>query len=204
MFDLARLDLPPIVFASISRGGISREGAHGDTEATTRLLNSKEYPPHPAVLDFEESFGGLEFYEPEYDVPTLVVGPFACFSASPHWTGRERDLVPVIFSVNDVVYFLDAQGRGWTCATMAGGGTRPSADNGKALFRQAVLWRVLESRGVDVKQGRHGAEMARARGATELVGTSGQTERWWGNETALIVEIERGNGFTTPVTFSGR
>ncbi len=202
--DFRGLGIPSVVADYLSTRGASRTGVHASADATAALLTGRRYPAHRAVLEFEEVFGGLELREPEMADPTLVFGPYACFSATPPWTGREEDLVPVIFASNDVVYLLDAAGRGWTCSTMAGGGSRPSADDGHALFAQAVLWRMLERHpgSYDVKTGRHGAKSAKRAGAVAITGASGPSERWWGDEKQLIVEIDHGNGYTEPTTYS--
>ncbi|MCA9676261.1 MAG: hypothetical protein KC464_14580, partial [Myxococcales bacterium] len=159
-------------------------------------------------LDFEAAYGGLRVFDAAADpaVPSLVVGPYGCFSAGPY-TGHERDLVPVIFGVDDTIYTLDAAGRGWVCAAMVEGVSRPSARDGRQLLTQAILWRALVAHpaGFDIVDGAHGASRAATRGLPVIAdATCDDDERWWGDAAQLVVEIPRGNGYPGPMTFATR
>jgi len=78
------------------------------------LLERSRLPAHQPVLAFEAEYGGLQLFESDLDrePASLCVGPYACLSATT-WTGHERDLVPVIFTHDDLIFSLDAEGRGW-------------------------------------------------------------------------------------------
>jgi hypothetical protein len=197
------LDLPAIALAFLSARKASRTGPHADGSTTAALLTSRRYPAHPALLAFESAYGGLQMFESDPTAPSLVVGPYACFSAKPPYTGREGELVPVIFAWDDVRYSLDADGRGWTCAAMVEGISRPSAPDGRTLLTQAILWRVVSaSPSLVFRPGLHGSAMAEEHHVGPLMDATGETERWWGNGERLVVEIDRGNGYETPMTYA--
>lgn len=94
------------------------------TAATlTALLRKRGYPVHRAVLAFEAAFGGLLAPELDTDIgdltdwlasgPWHIIGPYACIKASGHDgpDGGLPGLVPVVYTVNDGILFLDGKGR---------------------------------------------------------------------------------------------
>ena len=85
-----------------------------------KLLARKKYPAHASVLAFETTFGGLVIPEDgakddedwfENGESTLV-GAYACLKsdAHDHPTGGRSDLVPVAYTPNDGIVFLDKAG----------------------------------------------------------------------------------------------
>ena len=198
------LDLPQIALDILGSDGAARTGPHAEASTTAALLTKLGYAAHPALLAFEDSYGGLQLFESDPAAAALVVGPYACLSQAPPYTGRERDLVPVIFAWDDVIYSLDADGRGWTCAAMVEGVSRPSARDGRQLLTQAILWRALSKHAASLvsSPGLHGASRAAQRGLAAIVEASGDTERWWGDTVRLVVEITRGNGYEEPLTYA--
>lgn len=198
------LDLPPIVLALLDARSADRKGPHADVLTTEALLTSRGYPAHPSLLAFEAAYGGLQVFETEPTAPSIVVGPYACFSAAPPYTGRDNDRVPVIFAWDDVSYSLDAEGRGFTCAAMVEGVSRPSARDGRQLLTQAVLWRVLVTHAAfgTMKEGAHGVPIAKELGVPAIPEATSETERWWGDGARLVVEIDRGNGYEHPMTYA--
>lgn len=200
------LDLPAIALARLAACRADRAGPHADAGDTAARLGARGYAAHPAVLAFEAAYGGLQLFEADPTTTALVIGPYAFFGGGSKYTGRPRDVVPVIFAWNDVYYALDAGGRGFTNAAMVEGGWRPSAPDGRALLTQAILWRALETHAASFAfhAGRQGAAIAIARGLSPIAEATGETERWWADDTRLLVEIDRGNGFTGPMTYATR
>ena len=196
------LDLPPIARDFLAAHSWHRSGSTADAPTLAGLLAERGYPSPEPVLAFEASYGGLRLVESDPDAPSLVVGAFACLSSAPHYRSREG-LVPVIFASDDVVYSLDADGRGWACAAMVEGVSRPTARDGRQLLTQAILWRALAAhpRSFDHKSGRQGEAIARELGLALIDDASSEHEKWWGDLDRLVVEIERGNGFAGPMTY---
>jgi hypothetical protein len=90
----------------------------GTRAALTALLKRTRYPVHASVLAFEASFGGLVIPDAgadddwfETDVATHL-GAFACLRGGGHTDprGGRDDLVPVAFTPNDGIVFLDRAG----------------------------------------------------------------------------------------------
>jgi hypothetical protein len=200
------LDLPEIAIAYLASCKATRTGEHADGEATRAVVEACGHAAHPAILAFEAAYGGLEIFESDPHAPSLAAGPYAFFSALPKYSARDDDLVPVIVAWNDVYYALDAKGRGFTNAAMVEGVYRPSARDGRALLTQAILWRALETHPASFvsREGKHGAAMAKERKLARIHGSTGETERWWGdaNGMRLVVEIDRGNGYAKPMTYA--
>ena len=197
------LDLPPIALEYLTTRNASRTAPTTDPLSLTHRLTVCGCPIHPAVLEFEASYGGIQLIESDPEVPTLVVGPFACHS--PSFRSRDEDRVMVMHASNDIVYALDAEGGGWAWATMCDGPRRAARD-GRELFTQALLWRALEThpKSYDFLEGRQGEARAQELGLTPIDDASCEYERWWGSLDRLLVEIERGNGFEGPITYLAR
>ena len=202
------LDLPPIALAFLASKNANRDGPRADAAATTALLTGRGYPAHAALLAFEAAYGGLQMFDADPSAPSLVVGPFACFSATPHYTGQEGDRVPVIFAWDDMIHSLDASGRGFTCASMVEGVSRPCARDGRQLLTQAILWRALlthasvKMQALEMREGRHGGALAKDRDVPPIADATSATDRWWGDGERFVVEIERGNGYEHPMTYA--
>ncbi|MBL0214000.1 MAG: hypothetical protein IPQ07_08955 [Myxococcales bacterium] len=91
-----------------------------DAATLKRLLARHRYPSHASVLAFERAFGGLVIPEDggaadpdwfENDEATLV-GAYGCLKsdAHEHPDGGRQDLVPVAYTPNDCILFLDKAG----------------------------------------------------------------------------------------------
>lgn len=200
---MLELDLPPLALAWLASKNADRNGPHADDAQTAAWITARGYPAHPALLAFEAAYGGLQVFEAS-TMPSIVVGPFACLSTTPHYTGRDQDRVPVVFAWDDLTYTLDASGRGFTCAAMVEGVGRPSARDGRQLLTQAILWRALTTHPAfgTMKEGTHGAAIAKELGVPAIADATSETERWWGEGERLVVEIDRGNGYAHPMTYA--
>lgn len=87
----------------------------GSAAALTKLLARHRYPVHRSVLAFEVRFGGLVI--PDEDANgdrgmSTIVGAYACLRSDAHLhpDGGRSGLVPVAYTSNDGVLFLDAKG----------------------------------------------------------------------------------------------
>lgn len=192
------VDLPHLLGELVPPRQLDRAGSRADRDTTAALLDELGFTAHDPVLAFEHVFGGVRLHEPDTDPPALVVGPYACLSAAPYST-RERDLVPVIMALDDTIYSMDARGRGWTCAAMVEGTSRPSARDGAQLLAQAILWRIVALGSITRHQGAVGAAIADS--LPILSWATSDHESWWGDATRLVVEIPFGNGHSTPMTY---
>ncbi len=191
--------LPPAVLALLGTRRIDRGGARGARDETRALLEDRGFVAHAPALDFEARFGGGRLFEADADPAALVIGPYACLSAGPY-TRCERDLVPVIFGADDTIYAIDGRGRGWTCAAMVEGVSRPSARDGRQLLVQAILWRVLAGAAFVAHEGARGRVLAD--GAAAYDDATSDHESWWLDGRRLVVEIPYGNGFDRPMTYT--
>ena len=91
-----------------------------DASALNKLLARKKYPAHASVLAFEKTFGGLVIPEDGgnddedwfAEGPATLVGAYACLKSDghDHPTGGRDDLVPVAYTPNDGIVFLDKAG----------------------------------------------------------------------------------------------
>jgi len=107
-------------------------------EADLRILLARHgYPVHAAVLAFEERYGGLVFADaPDESGHDWCFGAFACLSGDAHVSprgGTFEALVPVAYSPNDAIYFLDAEGAAWAQDTIEDARAAPFAKDGDEL-----------------------------------------------------------------------
>ena len=141
MLATMKLPLPAAAVLELERRAATREEPFSPDELRA-LLAEHGYVAHPAVLEFEVAFGGLEFLEEENgdDEMRFLVGAGACLASGAHVrpTGGDGQealaLVPVIYTPNDGIGFLDAQGAGWFQDTIEDLDARRVADDGAALL----------------------------------------------------------------------
>jgi hypothetical protein len=157
-----------------------------------RLLAARTYPAHEAVLAFEARFGGTYG---EDDEP-LTVGAGACLGGDAHADprGGRDDLVPVIYTANDGIGYLDGEGRGWFQDTIEEADASLVAPDGAALVCRVVLWNLLFAGERRELPGLRGAELAERLGVPAVVEASDAKERWWSDGTLTIRESD---GLTT-------
>jgi Leucine rich repeat len=142
-----KLKLPNVVLAILAKRGATIDAGLRATRA--QLVNDcKEhgYTPHASVIAFEASFGGLLIPdEPnsKEDDSRWTFGAHACLASGAHVNprggSRSRKLVPVAYSPNDVIYYLDEQGRGYAEDTIEDTSARLCADDGIALVCRIVF-----------------------------------------------------------------
>ncbi|MBK9036623.1 MAG: hypothetical protein IPL61_36135 [Myxococcales bacterium] len=134
---LRALPLPARVLARLEAFDATWTAPVGD-DALRALLGARGYEAHDAVLAFERAFGGLECEDPD-DGPWLI-GAAACAASDAHRAPRggpgQRDLqlVPVIYTPNDGIGYVDARGAGWFHDTIEFADASQVADSGAALI----------------------------------------------------------------------
>lgn len=69
---------------------------------------------HRAVLTFESRYGGL--LVPDDDTEDWLFGAYACLKSNAHVVSGK--LIPVVYSPNDNIWFLDAKGAAWAQDTI--------------------------------------------------------------------------------------
>lgn len=141
------LDLPPASLALLeaAEGHVVSEQRASDAELA-RTCEAHGYAMHAAVASYEAAYGGLvipdEPGQPE-DEPVWLFGAHACLSSGAHVSPRggqtEHQLVPVVYSPNDLIFFLDEQGRAWAQDTIEDPAAELYADDGRGL-----VTRILE------------------------------------------------------------
>lgn len=166
----------------------------GDT-ALRKYLASREYPAHASVLAFDARYGGL--HVPDEEDTEWTIGAYACLSSDAHTAPRgapglrgDAALVPVIYSPNDVVYFLDGHGTAWAHDTIEGGFDR-FAEDADRLVARVILYDVLFERADEAlveTAAKRGEEAAAALSLPAIPEASDDLVRVWGDAHALVFE----------------
>lgn len=86
------------------------------------LLTKKKYSAHKAVLAFDARYGGLIAADGEgEDGNDWLFGAYACLKSKAHKDPRgKEDWVPVAYSPNDIIFYMDAKGVVWADDTIDG------------------------------------------------------------------------------------
>ncbi len=98
-------------------------------------------------------------------------------------------LVPVIYTSQDNVYFLDGMGGGWGQDLISGNDAFRTAMNGDELFASFILYARFNRDRKRRRQleGARGAEIGRKLGAAPIAVAS-RVDQWWGSPDVLILE----------------
>lgn len=124
------------------RGWINAMGV-GSRDELIALLAEKGYPAHEAVLAFDAQFGGLVLPEEGEDADSdvgITVGAFHCLANDGHSSprGGRTDLVPIIYTANDCIVFLDADGAAHFQDTIEFAEATPMVDSGMAALVELI------------------------------------------------------------------
>lgn len=170
----------------------------GDT-ALRKFLKARKYPAHAAVLAFDQRYGGLVAADEPGEVGLdWLFGAHACLASEAHVEPRgavglrgNAALVPVIYSPNDVIFYLDGHGAGWCEDTIEGGLERVTED-GDRLVSRLLLHQVLfdrSGRGLVAEiAGKRGEEAAAILGAPSIPQATDDLAHVWGSASALVFE----------------
>jgi len=102
------------------------------SEAELReILTKNGYPIHAAVIAYDARYGGLVTADsPGEEGYDWLFGAYACLKSDAHSDprGEKKDWVPVAYSPNDDIFFLDENGVAWVLDTIEGGVNRFADD----------------------------------------------------------------------------
>jgi hypothetical protein len=163
------------------------------------FLKERDYPAHASVLEFDRRYGGLVVPdEPGEEGTDWTYGAYACLASGAHKAPRgapglrgDAALVPVIYSPNDVIYFLDGHGAAW-CEDTIEGGLEPYAADADRMVARVLLYQILFARSdkdclLEV-DGKRGEEMAAALGVEAVPQATDEFVHVWGDKHALVFE----------------
>lgn len=161
-----------------------------DAETLRALLARHEYPCHASVLELEARYGGLLVAESGGD-EDWYHGAFACLSGGGHSDprGGRDDLVPVVYSPNDVIYYLDAEGTVWGEDTIEDLAVTPFARGADRLVAKLALYdAAFGGKAAVAFEGARGREIAKALEVDAIREASDDLGRFWGDGKRLVVE----------------
>ncbi len=151
---IMKLKLPePVLNLLKKQGGTVNSKLRATKTRLTKTCEEHRYPLHDSEIAFEAAFGGLMIPdEPKQksEDPCWLFGTHACLTSNTHTDPRggskARKLVPVVYSPNDIIYYLDEQGRAYAEDTIEDEKARLYADNGTSLVCRIILHETLFSR----------------------------------------------------------
>lgn len=195
------LNLPTTVLALLQQqGGMIDPGFRGSQEQLESVCKQHNYPLHPAVLEFEATFGGLllpdEGVSVDLEEPHWLFGAYACLRSEAHVQPRggskARKLVPVVYSPNDVIYYLDADGKAFAQDTIEDLSAMPYAANATALVCRILLQNAIFTRSETTHElkGLHGEAMSARLGLSLIHEASGTDFRYYGDAKGALLIVE--------------
>jgi hypothetical protein len=202
-----KLKLPKVVLAMLKkRGGTIDVGLRATRAQLIRTCEEHKYPLHASVIVFEAAFGGLLILdEPKQKKgePCWLFGTHACLTTGGHTAPRgglpteqagskARKLVPVVYSPNDIIYYLDEQGRGYVEDTIEDPSAMFYADNGTSLVCRIVFNDALFSReetSLDLP-GLQGDELSKRFSLTLVTEASGKDLRFFSDAKGDVLVVE--------------
>jgi hypothetical protein len=194
------LELPPVVLALLKAAGAAVEpGGRGSKAQLLASCKRHGYVMHPSVAAFEAAFGGLvipDSPKQRKNDPVWLFGAHACLASEAHAAPRggkkTRGLVPVVYSPNDVVYFLDKQGRAYAQDTVEDPEAKPFAENGSALVARIMLYSALFALGASSQAlpGLQGDALAQRLALALVEEASHRDLRFFSDATAKTLVVE--------------
>jgi len=196
-----KLKLPAVILAILKkRGGTLDAGLRATRTQLIKTCEEHKYPPHASVIAFEAAFGGLVIPEEGRKIkksePSWLFGTHACLTSGAHVTprggGKARKLVPVVYSPNDIIYYLDEQGRGYAQDTIEDPSAMFYADNGISLVCRIVINDALFSREETTLDlpGLQGEELSKRLSLTLIKQASGKDFRYFCDATGDVLVVE--------------
>ena len=195
-----KLKLPAVVLAMLKkRGGTMDAGLRATRVQLVKTCEEHRYIPHPSVIAFEAAFGGLVIPDEgkmKKGEPCWLFGTHACLITSGHFAPRggskARKLVPVVCSPNDIIYYLDDQGRGYAEDTIEDVSAFFYADTGTSLVCRIVFDDVLFSRketSLDLP-GLQGEELSKRFSLALVTEASGKDLRYFSDPKGDVLVVE--------------
>ena len=149
--ELARIAkaLGPAGARLASNKGVRHKAKHAGTRARlAALLKRKKYPVHASVLAFDKAFGGIiipedgaadDWYETDFGI---LIGAYACLFRDGHSSprGGRADLVPIAYTPNDCIVYLDKAGTAHFEDTIEDSVAHRWAPTGLAAMKKLLAW----------------------------------------------------------------
>jgi hypothetical protein len=155
------------------------------------LLAKGGYDWNDAVAQFDLEFGWLAFPETagEWDLDSgegWMVGSSYCLSSGGHSFPRGGDaqvalgLVPIAYSPNDVIYYMDANGLCWGQDTIEEHEAVPAAQAGATLVARLILeTEMWQATNKESFADQRGAQLALSLKLDPISSASDAYGRWW-------------------------
>ena len=175
------------------RAKATRDPLHSAShEALRALLVEKGLPVHDAVLDLEETLGGLSVVDGDDPDHFAHFGAYHLLASWPAgWTladaDREAGLVAVGHLFGDEMIALDREGRVHWQEMVAMPRMWLVADDIVTFVERWLLELSLPRLGLRI-QGRHGLALSDALGLAPVAEASDRHERWWQGEGIFVGE----------------
>ncbi len=114
----------------------------GSAAALRALLRKRHFMAHDAVMDFEQRFGGLVVADQgSQEGDDWIFGAYACLKSNAHADphGAKPSWVPVAYSPNDCIYYLDDKGAAWAVDTIADTKASRFASDANAMMKRIFM-----------------------------------------------------------------
>jgi len=154
--------------------------------ARLKALLATRAPGHKPALAFERSHGHLR-------IRGWLIGAGACLSAKEmtYAPAGTHQLVPVVATDNDNVFFLAADGTAWAQDTIEDPAPVKFAATAKAMWAKlSAQFRAFDSPDPKTLRlaGKHGTRVAKILGAKKFPDASDRDATWWSDGTVYVVE----------------
>jgi hypothetical protein len=109
----------------------------GNEDELCSLLKLHNFPIHKTVLEFDKRYGGLIVADsPGEEGYDWIFGAFAVLKSKAHLDphGEQAWLVPVAYSPNDYIFYLDQYGVAWMDDTVGDAGTERFAEDADSMM----------------------------------------------------------------------
>jgi hypothetical protein len=149
------LQLPVVVLNLLEkRGAVIDASLRGTQSQLIEVVKHYDYSLHDSVIAFETSFGGLLMPDDgnvlDRDEPYWLFGTYNCLISNAHSLPRGGDeklmLVPIVYSPNDIIYFIDKSGKCYAEDTIEDTSASFYAESGASLICRIVFHDLLFSR----------------------------------------------------------
>ena len=195
-----KLKLPKVVLTMLKkRDGIMDAKLRATKARLIKTCEEHKYPLHASVIAFEAAFGGLvipDERKQKKGEPCWLFGTYACLTTGGHTDPRggskARKLVPVVYSPNDIIYYLNEQGQGYAEDTIEDPSAVLYADNGTSLVCRIVFNDALFSReetSLDLP-GLQGEALAKQLSLALVKEASGKDIRYFSDAKGDVLVVE--------------
>lgn len=123
------------------RNPVFETKSRGDKTKLTALLKKRGYPPHACVSTFDAAYGGLVVADsPGEEGYDWLFGAYACLKSGAHKDprGDKPSWVPVAYSPNDGIFYMDEKGAVWAIDTIAEIRATRYAVSGDAMMKRLL------------------------------------------------------------------